>query len=471
MQSQYNAPEKDMAKTEESLSEELPRGVIARGIAVSGFGNFILYFINFSTAIIILRWLTLYEYGVYRLILAVYDFAAGFYLGGLENVVISDASANFKKNTRESKSIVSVYVLFVAFVSLILISIFFFFTKLTGSWLGEGAKFIYVFFILFAMEPITALYRISFQIFLDFNWKALNKILRDVLRLATLGIFFMTGSVGIRGALWGWVVSVCAPILLNIIFYQGKNLFTIPSIKEIKSVLKILFLKHGAWAMFDDFLQNVGKNIRPFVIKFFVGIEAVSLFSAAQSLVSYTTSIFPIREVLIPVFPRYLDRPIHLTANINRAMKYSILIYSFIAIISAIFAPILSYLFFPKYIPSMPLFYILLLGVPVTGLRSVILPALYSLKAQRVLFNLTALRTVSVIVFGIVLTYFFGIWGATIEATLIGYIITAPFIKSLQSLIPQWKFSLRNIFQFDSYDRLFAIKIKDRITGMVKKCF
>jgi O-antigen/teichoic acid export membrane protein len=236
----------------------------------------------------------------------------------------------------------------------------------------------------------------------------------------------------------------------------------VPSWKEISSIA-VRFSQHGKWAIFEDFLANSGKNIQPFIVKNLVSTEAVAILAVAQNLYSYIVPLFPIRDVLSPVFPRVVDDPNHLVSQIKRASKYAVLSHIIIGVFAAAISPILVKLFFPKYVLSIPLFYILLLNLPWLGFRSVLLPAFYATRAQKILFKITIFRILLTVILSIVLTYAFGIWGAAIGLMLVGVLITKPMIRSLKIIHPLWTFSLRDLWSFDHYDYELLRKIKNKL--------
>lgn len=451
--------------------DEISGTTVAKGVAILGGGNILLRIFNIAIAVLLLRWLSLFEFGVYRLVLAAYDLAAGFFLAGVENVVVSDVSGGLKKNERTAKSLFSVYFFFMALVGAGLWALFFFTPSFLISWSGAEGRYLRILSFLFLLAPIETVYKLIFQIFLDFGWGTLFRVLREGGRLGLLLIFFFFFSFGIKEVLWSLLVAVALPIAVVIFGYRRPRLIIIPSFLELREALRTLFMTHGRWALLDDFLSNSGKNIRPFIIKTFVGVEAVALVSVAQNLISYTTSLFPIRDVLTPVFPRFGDRPEKLISRINRASKYSTWAYTVFGAGAAVVAPFMTLFLFPKYLPALPFFYIMLLGLPLTGFRSVLVPVFYAFKAQKTLFLLTVLRTVFMVGMGVILTYFFGMWGAVVEITLLGYFITPALTKALRVILPQWQFSLRGLFAFDAYDREILKEIKNRLQGKIAKYF
>ena len=170
--------------------------VVVRGVAISSVGNFALRFLDFFTAVLLLRWLSIFEFGVYRLSLAAYDLAAGLFLAGVENVVVSDVSGELKKTERRAKSLFSVYFFFMALVGVVLWALFFFAPSFLISWSGTESRYIRIISFLFLLAPLETAYKLSFQIFLDFGWGNFFRVLRGTGRLIVLLVFFYFFSFG-----------------------------------------------------------------------------------------------------------------------------------------------------------------------------------------------------------------------------------------------------------------------------------
>lgn len=441
---------------------------VTRGVTVYGAGNISLLFVDFIKSVLLLRWLLIVEYGLYRLILAGCDFFSALFLGGLNNVVIAEVSRDLKENKRLGKAIYSIFVYFLIVIGIGLWALFFWGGSLLTFWFPYGGQFVRLISFIFLLWPLDTIFQITFSIFLDFKWTALFKMLRNTSHLIVLILFFTLNSFSLREAFLSLMIGTIVPIFISLVGYRRERLLIIPSRPEFKSALNILLLNFGKWALLDDLAMNAGKNIQPFIIKFLAGTEAVALFAFAQNLVAYATALFPIREVLTPVFPRVADQPEQMVSKINRATKYATLVYVLIAIAAAFGAPVLAYFFFPKYVPALPLFYILLLALPWLGFRSVALPVLYALRAQKVVFILTIVRFLLITALGIVLIYFFGVWGAAIESVLVGILLTPTFAKALHRVLPQWQFSLTNLVSVDDYDKKFLFTFINQILNKIK---
>ncbi len=436
---------------------------VTRGVFVSGVGSTALRVIDAAIAILMLRWLSVYEYGVYRLAIAAYDFFGGFFLAGLENVVVSDAAADIEKNSRRARVLYTSYFIFLSVVSVVLAAIFYFASDRVAAWMGGEAVYLKIVALLFLLSPFETAYKLRFQIYLDFGWGMIFKIIADTGKLVAIALFFLLWSFDVTRALWSVVIATALPLTATFLGYRRPSLFSFPSFSEIKESFAALFLRHGKWAIVSDFVNNASQNIRPFVVRAFVGIEGVALISVAQNLLSAVKSLFPIREVLTPALPRASDDPARLAAQINRATKYATYVYVGLSIAAALGVPVLVWLLFPHYLPALPFFYILLLGLPFFGFRSVAIPVFYALKAQRVLLIITTVRTILLTVVNVALTYFFGLWGAATEMVLIGIFTTPAYARAIRALLPQWRFRVRELFAFDEYDRAFVKDLGSRI--------
>ncbi len=439
---------------------------VVRGVAISGIGSVIIRLTDFIIAILILRWLSIFEFGLYRLVLSAQDLFSGFFLSGLDNVVVSDVSRGLQRDARGAKSLYTTFLGFLILIGVALWALFFFGNNVLLSRFGiteESAKIVS---FLFLFAPLETIYNLKFSILLDFGWGTAYRVVRDFSRLGSLVILLSYFSSGIDSALWSLVIARLLPLSIILIAYRRDSLLVLPTISEVRNSLKILFLKHGKWALLDDFVMNAGKNIRPFIIRHFAGVEAVAIFSVAQNLLAHSGSLFPIRDVLTPIFPRIADKPEQLISKINRSAKYAVWAHVALGIAAAMGAPILVYLFFPKYILALPLFYILLVGLPFLGFRSVLLPVFYALKQQKNLFRLTIFRLVLIMALSIILVSIFGVWGAALESLLMGIILTPVFVRALRKILPDWRFSLRDLIILDNYDKEFINSLKKRFLGI-----
>lgn len=444
---------------------------VAKGVAISGMGSIITRFLDFFIAVLLLRWLSVYEYGVYKLALASYEVFSGFFLAGLENVVVSDVSRDLTSDPRRAKAAFTVYFIFTMAVGVCFAAIFFFGGEVVAQWIGKesAAQYLIIIAVLFILAPLETSYKLRFQIFLDFGWANILRVVADGARLLLMLVLFSLGPFHTTHALATYLVPLGFFILIPLLGYRRQPLLTMPSYAEIKTALRGLFLAHGKWAIASDYINNFSQSIRPFVVRAFVGTEAVALISVAQNFIAAVKSVFPMREVLTPILPRSGDDPEKLAAQINRATKYATFGYVAVGIAAALGIPVLTHLFFPKYFPSLPFFYLLLAGLPFFGFRSVALPVFYALKQQRMLMVITASRTVAIAALNIFLTYLFGLWGAATEMVLIGVLTAPAYARAIHRILPQWQWRWKDLVTFDAYDRVVLADIRNRVLTRLKR--
>ena len=452
-----------MANNHTGAKENMGK-IVMRGIVISGVGTVAWKFIDALTAISLLRLLSLFEYGVYRLALAAYEFMAGFFLAGLENVVVSDVSSYLASDRRRAQAVFSFYIWFVVAVSAAFFLLFFFGARFVAPWLGEadGIPYLAVVSLFFIAVPFETAYKLKFQIFLDFGWGNAYRLISSMARIVSIVFFYFFASFGAPEALWAGLIAMIIPVLASL-GYRRDPLLVILSGAELRGAFADLFLRHGKWAIASDFINNLAQNIRPFLVKFFVGTEGVALIALAQGLVAHLKSLFPLREILTPVLPRSADDPERMSRQINRATKYATAAHIMLTVAAAIGAPIFVALVLPKYWPALPYFYLLLIGFPLSGFRTVAVPVFYALRAQQKLFAVTISRTVAVALLNTVFTYFFGLWGAASEMLLLGILTTPAYALAIKKALPQWKFSWKEFFSIDEYDRVMLADVRNKL--------
>src|SRR3989344_280300 len=116
--------------------------LVVKGVVVSGAGNALMRLLEFGVSLLFLRWLSLFEFGAYRLSLAAYDFAASFFLAGVENVVVSDVSGALASDRKKAQNLFSVYFYFMVLVGFLLWALFFFAGRAAAEWSGGGAAYL-----------------------------------------------------------------------------------------------------------------------------------------------------------------------------------------------------------------------------------------------------------------------------------------------------------------------------------------
>ena len=121
-------------------------------------------------------------------------------------------------------------------------------------------------------------------------------------------------------------------------------------------------------------------------------------------------------------------------------------------IVAYVFAPPFLKLAFPKYLPSLFLFNIMLLRFLVIPISSAVTAALYTFRAQKNLFfiNLSKFVYPLTLAAGIIV---FGIAGTAISAVVFVFALTVARYYILRRIAPSLSFNFKTLFQVDGKDR------------------
>jgi O-antigen/teichoic acid export membrane protein len=228
---------------------------IARGVAYSTIGNIVLRLFDVCTVVILLRALSVYDYGIYILALASYSFWTIFFLPGLQNVIVSDAAAARRNNSAHGRSLFSVYAYFLITVCIILWAGFFFAGDQFAHFVDGKAKYLSVVSWLFLLSPFETLFGLKVAILLDFGWGFIYKLLKSAVRLGLLVALSLFFSVGIGGALMSIVFSMAFALAFVWICYRREHWFARVGFGDIRAFWQKAVRTHGKWALAEDFFQ------------------------------------------------------------------------------------------------------------------------------------------------------------------------------------------------------------------------
>lgn len=423
-----------------------------KGVAYTGAGTLVLRVFDAATAVVLLAGLTVYNYGIYTLALAAYSFWTFLFLPGLLNVIISDTASFRGKDDKHAHALYSVYAYLLLCVGVVLWAVFFFLGPHFAYWVDGHASAIRAISWFFLLSPIETLFGIKVAVMLEFGWSIVFKIIRSTVKLLLLLAATFFGLLTVTTALLSAVLALLFALIVIGAMYRRDSWLTRVGIEDFKLFFHRSVSTHGKWALAEDMFNSLTQGVQPFVIKYFLGAEAVALVALASNLLSYAKSLFPVRDVLFPIFPQSEDR-VSFARHASLTMKYATIAYCIIAVCSAIGAPVVTHFLFPKYAQALPVFYILLIGLPFFGVRSVAVPMFYTLKAQRTLFFIIFSRTILAIALMVLLTWRLGIWGAALGMLLMAMITALSYVRELKRLVPELSFSYRDALRFGPEDK------------------
>jgi O-antigen/teichoic acid export membrane protein len=218
--------------------------------------------------------------------------------------------------------------------------------------------------------------------------------------------------------------------------------------------------QHGKWALISDYSDTAIGSVKPWLIGYFISIEAVGIFSAAVTLLSALSNILPLSQVLASVLPRQAGDRERLVFFSNRSIKYTTWAYALLAVGVLVSAPIAIPLLLPQYAPAIPLLYVLLLSLVSLAWSDTGNTLLNVLRSQKFgFFANTTVRIISlfcVLPFGLI---FFGVWGAVIDQLFTSYTITVLRMWYVRRALPKFGPRLREFITFDAFDRNSLMRI------------
>ena len=437
------------------MSDSLSSKAIS-GSVWTTISNWLLKGTTILTTIIILRYLSVREYGIVQLILSFFSFGILFNLSSFHDLFVAEMGIERGASTERAKGLFIGYIKTQAIFGILLWVIFF----LAAPLFAPSGTEIYVRIVsfMFLLSPMRESLQLLFNVELKFRELAIFSVVEQTSRL----IILITGLV--------WFEARISIVLLSTVLSQILALLILtPTFTKIYARYKGIFharvsiisilLAHGKWGLFVSYVSNFNKTLRIWLVQVLLGTEAVGLYGVASNLFSHTRSILPISEVVSPIIPQYKNIPDKLSIIVNKGIKYSMLGYVTLGLIGAIIFPPIIKLLFPHFAESIPLYQLMLLGLIPHSLTIILTPIFYAYRAQKSLFFAYLRRIILTLIFLPVFIKLFGIFGIAIEFVLTALIFVLDRYFMAKKLLPEMRLSFSALIKFDDYDRVITSKL------------
>lgn len=438
-------------------------GKVLHGVAWVSMGATSVKIIGFITSFILLSVFTLHEYGTYQLVLSVAGLFILLSVQGIDDSVIAAGTrAIGAKDTKRLVHIGRGYFLFRLVAGISIWALIFFGSSFFAQWYSRDIlallkQYSWAFLIL-PFERI-----ISYDLMCKRRFRALSLVsfTQEFTKLVVIivSVFFL--HAGIKGALLAIPIAHGVSTLIFLFsiettYFYGFTRTTILRFKEV-------FLKQGIWDIGSRFVRQGEKNLRPMFIQFFLGREAVALFSMAEKVYGYLAGFFPIDSVLMPTIAAEVHDRERLQRVLERGIKYTVPFYVVISIAFIFVSPILIRYIFPLYTPALPLLYILMLYIPFVGIAHLMTSFFVSHQEQKAMFGLIVCRSILFIVIAPICLMLFGVNGTIVEFILtFGSFNILRYIWLLQKY-PELRVEFRRLFIVDSYDRAVFARLREKL--------
>ncbi|PIQ91715.1 MAG: hypothetical protein COV70_02285 [Parcubacteria group bacterium CG11_big_fil_rev_8_21_14_0_20_39_22] len=420
------------------------------------FWNIISKGAGFSNTFLILTSLTLYQYGVFQLLLSVYSaFTDLLSVGG--GVVNNDISRHIGAGEEgKAKKIYKEYAVMRIVAGILLWAGFFFGADLFAErYSVEFVREVRLISFLFLTEVVFTSMRTLISLRMNFAAAASRSAIYKAFQFFILLYFFVFSEIGLRELFLSMIIGSSLSLLFLISpFMRSYRIWKGEKTEKGFAILR-LFKSYGKWEVFSQVGSKTTSRIKPWLIKIFISTEAVAIFTVANSAVGAVKDMLPFKtlNVLIPL--RVQDNN-SFQRIFTYGMKYMALLSIIFMIGGMVLAPIVITFIFPQYIESLPLFFLIISALPIMAVSIVVVSFLITLRKQKFLFLHSVIRNVLGLSFYLILLPAIGIWGLALErfvTPLIVLIISFFYIKKLGLQI---RFENRKLFTFGKEDRDFV---------------
>lgn len=459
------------------MINEFAKKIIASESVISFF-NLATKPIAIANSFVIVGFLSIGDFGIYKLVLSFYALISGFSIDFLDNLILNEMSIfHGEKKDKKSRKIFKEYFFFKIFFGFLLTGGVFLFSNIISRHYGaEVSSWIKIISFLFIFDNVKSLLNIFFQFKLKFFISSSYLFFSEVVKILLILLIVKTIGLGISQLLFINVfTSFIMLIFLFIIFLRERNKDNNILSEDEKDYEEILLpgvMKiYGKWAFARHYILNFSQNIRPWIINYFLGTEAVAIFSIAYDFSGNLKSLVSL-DSLKTIIPRELGDKEKTKNLFIRGSKYMTYLYIVFFFVGMTAVTILIKIFLSKYNQALPYFYIISSTMFIYGIYTLTGRILYSLRKQKELFLLPLINIISIVVFSILLIPIFGLYGASME-----FVITqvAALVVSYLILIkykPELKIKIEDILFLDNYDKeIFRsgyLIVKDKMKKFLK---
>jgi O-antigen/teichoic acid export membrane protein len=442
--------------------------VISRGVTWNVISTIGVKLISFGTLFVILRELTLYQYGQVELTLASITTVSLFALPAIVAVAVADIGVEIgKKDFARTKG------LFLSFARL--------HTSLGLLTFIVVAAVVYFFGAFFFGQASTSLFLVALllvltgtvrncvttllQLHLAFRAQSLFSISEEVIKCLTILVLVLIFHLGPYAVVLAIICSQALTQMLFVPFVWGLYQKWGPSEATVISLIQFL-TPHARWSILTGFASTFSQTMRPWLVKVLLGTEAVALFSVTFGLLSQLTALVPIQDVLSPILPQALVDSARFRLLLEKGMRYQFIAYVIAGIGALITFPVIVHFFFPKYQPVLPLFRVLLLAI-IPMSFDLFSPIFLALKAQKNMFFATLGK---ILFYSICLPV--GAWLGGLTGLVLGFVVaTSLYIyeryRVVQRIVPGFRVVFWDFFVFDQYDTMLLNMLKRRFLAMI----
>lgn len=438
-------------KSKMSLSKK-----ILKGTATFSAGTLILSFINFATAILVIRWLGVEDYGQLVLALSIYAIASTFLDPGIGGLIVSEvAKGRGEQQPSKVKLLLVRYGQMELGLGVLLFLVMFFASSLLDVFVPKEVVLIIGAYLFFT--GIKNIFITSFYGHTLYRYQVLLEIIQSIGRLILVILLIGWLKMGLLGAMITYPLS----LMLAIVFISPFWLKSVSYLKKVETqrgpIFSALLKDQGKFAALLGPAKQIQNQVPVWILKGLLGLEAVAIYGVAQKAFSFLFSFY--KSIEITIFPLASEMVSSQWSKVKemlgRSMKYCFWTSLLVVPVIWAVAPFLFELAFSeKYIISVPVFRLFLPFLFIYSFTLLIQrPLFFALAALKYHFYcyLSSIGLYSFILWLLISqTGVSGAaWALVINEVVIGY-LRFYFIRKIK---PDLKINVRGLFHFDAFDK------------------
>src|SRR3989344_1318793 len=399
---------------------------------------------------VIIYFLTLYEYGVFKLILSLVGIFQVFVLSGLDGVVRNEI-AHYLKDSEQKKA-AKLFFEFLLIKGILAILVWVLLVVLIKTYFSAiyDSNFINILMLASLSVPLNFLSDVFSLLYRSIGAIKLTSKINssvEVVKLGILSLVFWKLSPGIGSVIIVIIISQLISHMVYILFARKDLLSWWRGRGGEKGFLVWRIVKdYGKWSFATNVLASLVSNSRNYIIKFMISTEAVAVWNLALSMMSLLYSLVPSDNILNTFLP-YKVKLDDLKASYYRSyVKYLTVTYALLMVLGWVGATVVISLFFPAYRPSLPIFYIMSLVLAMSGVNDFVVAYLYTLRHQKVIFYRTLQKSILTVTLMFIFVKLFGLVGLGIEHLLTTFSLVIFSYVSLVKIYPELKLKWKDFY-------------------------
>ncbi len=445
---------------------------IAESVLYVSLGNILIKLFSIVGYVLILRKLSLHDYGVFTLLVSFVGPAAAIAFFSFDRIFVSQFSkARGLQNIARMKGLFKEYYRLGTILIVLMFAIVYGFRLLFGNFY-EAYIFQYMWPI--SLFIFSQLMMNMVSVFLESNeeFKKIStmEIFESFMRSILVMGAFLTLPFSVTLVLLVYTLAKFSAIALGILSFIKieRTLFKNDTEPE-RGVLWGIFKSFGKWEIGSNIFEKILQPVKLLLMRFFVGIEAVAVYDFAGNVYAFMYSLFPVKRIIFPIVSRFKNDREKINLIIAKAQKYSFLMYATLYVAVLLTTPFVLKIAFPQYAQYSFVIFLFALHFIVDIYKLGQSSLLYAYNQQKFMFTALPVFLVIQVTFDVLFIKLFGIIGSVLSWHL--YSLCNGFIvnRHLAKKVKFHQTTIREFISFDEYDKVVLSGITSRIRSYLPK--